>query len=122
MSERYDRFEHLMTRCLDGEASRGERRELASAWVRVLSCEQIAEELERSVDILETSACSGKWVRPRHYGFYSLIGRFPGRIQNRTHTGRLRPCQQKKEVLKAGGLVNNAAWRDVLWSIGANKG
>jgi len=33
MSERYDRFEHLMTRCLDGEASPGERRELAR-WLR----------------------------------------------------------------------------------------
>src|SRR5262249_6609742 len=30
--------------------------ELASAWVRALSCEQIAQEIEHSLDILETSA------------------------------------------------------------------
>jgi predicted ATPase/DNA-binding CsgD family transcriptional regulator len=37
--------------------------ELASAWVRALSCEQIAGELERSLDILETPARN---VPPRH--------------------------------------------------------
>jgi predicted ATPase/DNA-binding CsgD family transcriptional regulator len=37
--------------------------ELAAAWVRALSCEQIAAELERSLDILETPARN---VEPRH--------------------------------------------------------
>ncbi len=37
--------------------------ELAAAWVRVLSCEQIARELEHSVDILKTSARN---MPPRH--------------------------------------------------------
>ncbi|MEO8394105.1 MAG: LuxR C-terminal-related transcriptional regulator [Chloroflexota bacterium] len=37
--------------------------ELAASWVRVLSCETIAEEIERSLDILETSARN---VEPRH--------------------------------------------------------
>lgn len=37
--------------------------ELAAAWVRALSCEQIAAELERSLDILETPARN---VPPRH--------------------------------------------------------
>ena len=37
--------------------------ELAAAWVRALSCEQIANEIERSLDILETSARN---VEPRH--------------------------------------------------------
>jgi predicted ATPase/DNA-binding CsgD family transcriptional regulator len=37
--------------------------ELAAAWVRALSCHQIAAELERSLDILETSARN---VEPRH--------------------------------------------------------
>jgi predicted ATPase/DNA-binding CsgD family transcriptional regulator len=37
--------------------------ELAAAWVRVLSCEAIAEEISRSLDILETSARN---VKPRH--------------------------------------------------------
>ncbi|MCL5998447.1 MAG: tetratricopeptide repeat protein [Chloroflexi bacterium] len=37
--------------------------ELASAWVRVLSCHEIAVEIERSLDILETRARN---VPPRH--------------------------------------------------------
>ncbi|MEO8395001.1 MAG: tetratricopeptide repeat protein, partial [Chloroflexota bacterium] len=37
--------------------------ELAAAWVRVLPCEQIANEIERSLDILETPARN---VPPRH--------------------------------------------------------
>ncbi len=37
--------------------------ELAAAWVRALSCEQIASEIERSLDILETPARN---VEPRH--------------------------------------------------------
>jgi predicted ATPase/DNA-binding NarL/FixJ family response regulator len=37
--------------------------ELAASWVRVLSCEAIAEEIERSLDILETPARN---VEPRH--------------------------------------------------------
>ncbi len=37
--------------------------ELASAWVRAMSCEQIADELETSLDILETPARN---VPPRH--------------------------------------------------------
>jgi predicted ATPase len=37
--------------------------ELASAWVRVLSCDQIACEIERSLDILETPARN---IEPRH--------------------------------------------------------
>jgi predicted ATPase/DNA-binding CsgD family transcriptional regulator len=37
--------------------------ELAASWVRALSCEAIAEEIERSLDILETSARN---VEPRH--------------------------------------------------------
>jgi predicted ATPase len=37
--------------------------ELASAWVRALSCEEIATEIERSLDILATSARN---IEPRH--------------------------------------------------------
>ncbi len=37
--------------------------ELSSAWVRVLPCETIADEIQRSLDILETSARN---VSPRH--------------------------------------------------------
>ena len=37
--------------------------ELSANWVRVLSCEEIANEIERSLDILETSARN---VEPRH--------------------------------------------------------
>lgn len=37
--------------------------ELAAAWVRVMPCEQIATEIERSLDVLETPARN---VQPRH--------------------------------------------------------
>ena len=37
--------------------------ELAAAWVRALTCEQIADEIERSLDVLETPARN---VEPRH--------------------------------------------------------
>lgn len=37
--------------------------ELASAWVRVLPCETIADEIERSLDILETTSAN---MPPRH--------------------------------------------------------
>jgi predicted ATPase/DNA-binding CsgD family transcriptional regulator len=37
--------------------------ELAAAWVRALSCQQIADEIERSLDVLETSIRN---VEPRH--------------------------------------------------------
>ena len=37
--------------------------ELAAAWVRALSCEQIADEIERSLDVLETPTRN---IEPRH--------------------------------------------------------
>lgn len=44
--------------------------ELASAWVRVLPCEVIADEIERSLDILETS--SGNMI-PRHRNMHAAF-------------------------------------------------
>src|SRR5262249_10049087 len=38
--------------------------ELAASWVRALSCEAIADEISRSLDILETPAHN---VQPRHH-------------------------------------------------------
>ena len=44
--------------------------ELAAAWVRVLSCEAIADEIERSLDFLETSA---RDTEPRHRSMRAVI-------------------------------------------------
>lgn len=44
--------------------------ELASSWVRVLSCTEIAQEIERGLDILETSA---RDVPPRHRNMRAVL-------------------------------------------------
>ncbi len=44
--------------------------ELAAAWVRVLPCEAIADEIERSLDILETPARN---IEPRHHNMRAAI-------------------------------------------------
>lgn len=45
--------------------------ELASAWTRALPCEEIAREIERSLDVLETSARN---VPPRHRNMRAVFG------------------------------------------------
>jgi predicted ATPase/DNA-binding CsgD family transcriptional regulator len=44
--------------------------ELAAAWVRALSCEEIADEINRNVDILESSARN---VPPRHRNMRAVL-------------------------------------------------
>ncbi|MFN8376606.1 MAG: AAA family ATPase [Anaerolineae bacterium] len=44
--------------------------ELSATWVKVLSCEQIAHEIERSLDILETGARN---IEPRHRSMRAVL-------------------------------------------------
>jgi predicted ATPase/DNA-binding CsgD family transcriptional regulator len=53
--------------------------ELASAWVRALSCEEIATEIARSLDILATSARN---VPPRHRNMRAAIDHSWGLLTN----------------------------------------
>jgi len=76
--------------------------ELASSWVRALSCEEIADEIERSLDILVTSARN---VEPRHRNMRAAL----------EHSWNLL-SDVEREVFKKlsvfrGGFRKEAAWR-----------
>lgn len=74
--------------------------ELASAWVRVLSCDVIADEIERSLDILETPIRN---LAPRHRNMRAAFEPTWHRL-----TGEERSSFMKLSVFR-GGFTREAA-------------
>lgn len=74
--------------------------ELAAAWTRVLSCRQIAEEIERGIDFLETDLQD---VAPRHRSILAVF----------EHSWRLLPFADqdvfKRMAVFRGGFTREAA-------------